>query len=262
MSDTIAYQYPKSSCNCYNCTKKDYPCESGNPSNMSVRDCKVPSAFECYDKIPFRNDIEPQDKKGYKVLNSLASAQNMSKDFQRFECSGQQGCPKVQYASKDPRLISVPHGGQVMTLDRPPYDSSVKLSQVATDKHLDAYGQNYSGYSDINAGHYTYYINRSREDPFYPPNFTISANAIGTLYQDPMGAIRPQYTRKPLKCNNPLNTKKDHYDGGLSWIQDSTEHREDLLSYQMRKRNEQRYEPRWEGLRSNSTCYPSTQIGK
>jgi hypothetical protein len=243
----VVYNYPKSSCSCYNCTETSYPCSTtGLPSNMSVRNCQTPAMFECYDRKPFRFDIEPRNEQGYKNLNPVVMKGKFSDDFQRIECPGIRGCPKIQYASTDPRLVSAAHSGQVLTLDRPPMNSTPDLTQISTDKNLDGYGQGYRTYSDIDGGQIMYYIDKSTQDPFYSPNFSTSARALGTLYRDPMGAMKPQYDREPLKCNDPLNTTKDHYDGGLSWIQDSQEHRQDLLSLQMRKRNQERFEPRWE----------------
>jgi hypothetical protein len=210
--------------------------------------------FECYDRKPFRVDIEPKNEHGYVNINPLVMRGKYANDFQQIDCSRNTACSKVQYASKDPRLISVAHGGQVLTLDRPPADSTPSPAQVSTDISLDKYGQGYRTYSDIDGGHIMYYIDKSRQDPFYTPLFSTSARAYGTLYRDPMGVYKPQYDREPLKCNDPLNTTKDSYEGGLSWIQDSQEHRQDLLAKQLRKRNQERWEPRWEGLGTRSTC--------
>lgn len=239
------YDYPKSSCNCYKCTETFYSSETnGFPTNMSIKNCETPKMFECYDSKPLYVDIEPKNENGYVNINPVILG-NYASDFQQINCLNNISCPKVQYASKDPRLVSVAHGGQVLTLDRPPLNNNVDLSQISTDTSLDRYGQNYSTYSDINGGNITYYINKSRQDPFYSPLFSTSALAYGTLYRDPMGVNRAQYDRKPLKYNDPFNTVKDSYEGGLSWIQDSQEHRQDLLSKIMRKQNEQRWELRW-----------------
>ena len=63
-----------------------------------------------------------------------------------------------------------------------------------------------------------------------------------------MGALKPQYPRSPLVRTNPVGPTRDNYQGCLSWMQDSLEHREDLIGLQMRKINQQRYAPRWYGL--------------
>lgn len=245
----IVYDYPKSSCNCYNCTDKEYLYEqTGFPTNMSVRNCKVPDMFQCYDRLIFSNDIEPSNKHGTVILNPQAMSNKFSNDFKAVKCSNPQACPEIQYASSDPRLVSPAHSGQVLTLDRPSIQAvpeSPYSYDISMNKDLDNYGKNYRGYSDINAGDIIYYIDKSREDPFYKPLFTTPAHAIGTLFQDPMGAMKPQYDRVPLRYRNPLNTENDTYSGGLSWMEDSLYHREDLLARQMRNANERRYMPRW-----------------
>lgn len=217
---------------------------------MSVRDCQFSPYYDCNPKRAFKDAIEPQNKSGYTLLNPQVLTNSYDTSFQKIECSTDQGGCKEVFASTDPRLISVTHGGQVLTLDRPPIVSDIKLSNMYTDKSLINYGKGYRTYSDINAGQYMYYIDKSIEDVFFNPIFSKSAIMEGTMYKDPMGAMKPQYDRKPLKCNNPFDSKRN-YEGGLSWIQDSEEHRQDLLSKQMRKFNQTRYEPRWTGLGPN-----------
>jgi hypothetical protein len=181
----------------------------------------------------FRSDIEPRNEHGFITLNPSVMYDNYAKDFHRLKNS--------QYTSSDPRLISPSYGGQVLKLDNPPVETDIHLDQLATDESLNNYGQGYSTYSDINAGNITYYIDKSIRDPFYSPNFTTPAYVYGKLYIDPMGAFKPRYERVPVKCNNPLDTKKNIYDGELSWIQDSGEHRQDLMSHQMSKQNQQKW---------------------
>ena len=234
--------YPKSSCDCYDCKRQNFT-HSGTPSNLSVRNCDF-SKYECGNKFGFKKQIEPRGLKGYNNINPNVWEDSYDKNFHPVECKNNKGCTKV-YASTDPRLVSAAHGGQVMTLDRPPITTDIKLKDIYTDKSLQGYGQNYKTYSDINAGQIMYYTDKSRQDAFYEPLFSSSAMTHGTLYKDPMGAMKPQYDRVPLKCNDPLNTDMNRYEGGLSWIQDSQNHRQDLLAKQMRKHNEQRWMPRW-----------------
>jgi len=211
---------------------------------MSVRNCDF-SKYRCSDKFVFKKRIEPRGEVGYENINPGVFENSYDKSFQRVECPDNKGGCKNVYASTDPRLISPMHGGQILTLDRPPVSSDIKLKNIYTDKNLLNYGKNYRTYSDINSGQIMYYTDKSRQDVFYEPNFSSSATAIGTLYKDPMGAIKPQYDRVPLKCNDSLDTDMNRYEGGLSWIQDSSNHRQDLLALQMRKHNEQRWMPRW-----------------
>jgi hypothetical protein len=244
----IVYNYPKSSCNCYQCTHNKYTVPTkGTPTNMSVRNCNFPKYFECYDNKFFRQDEEPRLQKGQTILNPLVLTQKYASDFQEITCP-QASCPRKQYASMDPRLVSASHSGQVLTLNLPPITSDTKLETLLHDTSLDKYGQGYRDYTDVNAGQIMYYVDKEQEDPYYTPNFVTSATATGVLYQDPMGAMKPRYNRKPLTDDNPIGSERNNYEGGLSWIQDSLSHRQDLMSLQMRKRNQERYEPRWFGL--------------
>ena len=246
MSNIADYDYPKSSCDCYQCKTKEYPpISNDHPSSLSISGCEIPEVFTCYDSAPFSGvSIQPTQKSGYTILNPQVTTDNYAPGFRTSHCNVP-GCPKTQYVSNDPRLISSLHNGQVLHLDRPPTDGAVPINETMTDTSLDGYGQNYKSYSDINAGYITYYVDKSMEDPYYLPLFGTSASTQSVLYKDPMGSFKPEYTRTPLTSTNPVGPTRSHYQGCLSWIEDSTNHREDLLSKQMSKINEQRWEPRW-----------------
>jgi hypothetical protein len=247
----VVYDYPKSSCNCYKCTEKGYKFpKDGYPTNMSVENCQFPRYFECYDKGSFGSNIEPANKQGITNLNPEVMSQQYAKGFFPTTCPKTVGgsCPSNRYISADPRLVSNQHNMQRLTLDRPPITGEMKLKDLLHDPVLDKFGQGYKDYTDINAGQILYYNDKSIEDPFFTPNFVTSATTEGVLYQDPMGAMKPQYYRKPLTDNNPMGPERSEYEGCLSWMQDSLTHRQDLLSKQMLKRNQQRYTPRWYGL--------------
>jgi|TARA_B110000259_G_C14034207_1_gene408371 hypothetical protein len=238
--------YPKSSCNCYGYKQQSNKLDRmGNPTNMSVVNCRYPSYFENQSTFEFKPpSIQPTFNEGYKIINPQAIEDKYSNDFERKDCNLGPNVETV-YVDTDPRLMSAPRA-QYIALDRPPAQSKVDINKIATDKSLDNYGQHYSGYSDINAGQIVYYINNERKEPFYGPNFSTSALTTSTLDIDPMGQISPSYVRHPLKDPEYLNTTKKNYTGCLSWIQDSMSHREDLMSKQMSKYNKERWEPRWE----------------
>ena len=239
-------KYPLSSCNCYKCTTNNYKfSDKGKPTNMSVRNCNFPNYFDCYDKKQFKEQIEPRNIKGYINLNPTCIDKLYDKTFEKIDCPNDKENPV--YASTDPRLISSFHNGQILTLDRPAIDGSIKLDTVYTDPTLKYYGKKYNSYSDVNAGDIVYYIDRSIEDAFYEPVYSNNAFDTGTIFVDPMGSIKPQYNRKPVYNDNVLNTKKDNFRGGLSWIQDSNEQREDLIALQQRTHNQSKYSSRWTG---------------
>ena len=147
------------------------------------------------------------------------------------------------YTNSDPRLLNAA-GPTRLTLDRPPLTSHTPLRTLVTDRSLDRYGQGYKGYADVNAGQVMYYIDRSIEDALFPPLFERDATVVGSVYTDPMGNSKPQYDRV-VAYDDPFSRPNQTDGYGLSWIKDSQDHRQDLLSRQMHRRNEQRYAPRW-----------------
>ena len=253
----IIYNYDKSSCNCYKCNENMYTDKKGIPSNMSITNCEIPKLYDCYRTKPFRYNIEPTQAEGYKFLNPIVYRNKLSKDFRATICEGnnEKCCPDLQFVSKDPRLISVPHSGQVQTLDRPPPNSAMLLSEISTDKNLDNYGKGYRSYADIDGGYISYYIDKSIEDPLFSPVFANTASSQGNLYRDPMGAFKPQYERNPLTNDNLLDTQRNYYEGGLSWIRDSQEFREDIISKFMADNNEKKWSARWNSETTDYSTY-------
>ena len=206
---------------------------------MSITNPDIPKEFDLIDRLQFRERNEPkkQNEINISILNPQALNNKYANDFYPID-SGK------RFGSRDPKLFSASHE-QFLTLDQPPIDGRIPIEKIYTDTSLNGYGKNYSTYSDINAGHITYYIDKSIEDPFFEPLYTNKIVSSGELYKDPMGGIKPQYERRLITQNDPINMDRSSYNGCLSWIEDTQEHREDLLSKQMRKYNQQRWEPRW-----------------
>jgi len=200
-------------------------------TNMSIENCKIPNS------VLFLSENQPKKNEGYTYLNQQALLDKYSTEFKNINSEN-------KWVSQDPRLISAARGNQVLMLDRPPIDGRISLDSISTDKRLDNYGKSYRTYSDINAGHITYYVDNSIKDPFFEPIYTIPTHITGKLYKDPMDSFKPQYERQ-FSTKDPINSEKCLYNGCLSWMEDSQEHREDLMSKQMRKHNEQRWQNRW-----------------
>jgi len=207
--------------------------------------CKSPlSDVICYDRIPFGTDIEPSDKSGFTKINNKLEEQHLDTSYTRVQYTGKDDKCEFAFESDDPRLFDVPRS-QRMGLNTPPFNSGMNLTKIYTDPRMCEYGKRYRSYRDINTGQIVYYVDKSIEDPFFEPNFVTKAQMKATLYRDPMGEIKPQFERYPLKPSKHLDTTRCEYEGGLSWIEDSQEYRQDLMSYQMRKHNEQRWSPMW-----------------
>lgn len=235
---SIIYEYPLTSCN--NCVNENSPVtHKGYPTNMSVPDCKFP---ETNDPVVFSDSNQPQPPtRGIKILNPEVLTDNFDKNFRPVE-----SCGYPEFYSSDPRLISVPHMGQHLLLDRPPIEASMRLDEIATSERLNGYGQNYKSYSDVNAGQIMYTIDKSIQNPYFSPNFTNSSVITGYLYQDPMGAVKPRYPNQPLRYDNPVGqTPRNNYVGCLSDMQDTLDQRENIMAAQMSVRNQQRFEPRY-----------------
>ena len=137
-----------------------------------------------------------------------------------------------QHFNADPRQISPAHSGQTIDFDFPPQSNQI-TGQNMYSNVLDDYGSRYtSTYENITPGQMTYYVDKTICGPFFPPNYTYNADIISHYYVDPMGTLKTHFERIPttdtLAC--------------LSWLKDSGEFREDLMSRQMSVDNQSRFE--------------------
>lgn len=248
----IVYDYPKTSCWCADCAHEDPQLDNkGHPSNLSAANCDL-DPWKCQEMIPTTAGHQPDFKSGITWLNPSAWGDMTAvNEFERITCPHNTPECKVVYASTDPRLYDIPRV-QHMTLDRPPLDATVALKDIYTDPSLENYGKTvYNGYDDIKAGQILYYIDKEIAGPFFSPNFENPSLATAGVFQDPMGGMKPQYDRTPLTHQNPINTKTNNYNG-LSWIQDSGEHREDMMARQLWRQNQQNWSNRWAWNENNA----------
>lgn len=141
----------------------------------------------------------------------------------------------------DPRLYDA-RRGQYNSLDRPPYTGSVRLKDIYSPE-LNRYGKDYTTYSDINAGQIQYYYSKDIAAAYSLPNFTQRSEVDRGIFKDPMGAIKPVYTRCPIK-------PKAMSTGCLQDIRDSTIHRESIMEGLTAKMNQRRWQSRY----GNSEC--------
>jgi hypothetical protein len=234
----VTYDYPKSSC-----SQNTFELPQGVQTNMSVRGCNF-SPY--YNRLQFNLQQEPTNKRGMIILNpEVVSKSKFDPNFKQID-SKLSMCNDITYINSDPRLYNAASADRIQ-LDRPPLNSTPKLNTLSTNKELDAYGQNFKSYKDVNSGQVMYYISKDIQDSLYTPLFSSKVKVVGTLYRDPMGNIKPEYNRIPESTLNPIKREPCHSKGDycLSWINDSQFHREDLLSKQMAIRNQQRFQTRW-----------------
>lgn len=206
--------------------------EEGIQTNLSISNCKLPDCIG--DKYIFKETIEPSMDDGIIILNETKDSTVIKNN----------NCENSFY-HPDPRLKSSMRGGSVIYLDKSPQTYNYDPTIIDTDISLNNYGANYKSYSDINTGQIIYYINKKNQDAFNYPIFTTSVKTTGYLYKDPMGSIKPYYVREPLYYDDPTQTKNSTLKRELSWIRDSQEHREDIMSKQLYIKNRQKWDTRW-----------------
>ena len=96
----------------------------------------------------------------------------------------------------------------------------------------------YNNVREIKSGYIEYFPKqRQIENVFSKPNYVNDCQINAKLYFNPMGSIMPEYNRE-MKKHNVKNNQ-------LTFIQDTTEQREELMSLQMRKMNRSMYETKW-----------------
>lgn len=95
----------------------------------------------------------------------------------------------------------------------------------------------YNNFNEIKGGEIEYLPERRGVlDNFRSPNFQNTAFIQSKLYKDPMGSLKPEYTR--------IQTKNNLVVDQVTWMQDSCEWREEIISRQMRKDNQTRFDPK------------------
>ena len=96
----------------------------------------------------------------------------------------------------------------------------------------------YSNFSEIKGGEIEYFpYRRTVIDNFREPVFVNNAFIQSKIYRDPMGSIKPEYSRIRTKNNVEIDQ--------INWMRDTCEMREDILAKHMSKDNRTRYEPKW-----------------
>jgi hypothetical protein len=134
----------------------------------------------------------------------------------------------------DARLVD-PARNNIQNLDIKPIQVYYDLihDNISHNPNLKDYGKNYKDYSSVTGGQIQYYVDSQESEPFYSPVYAAKTKSIGYSWTDPMGAVKPQFEKEyPLKTSFT----------GLSWLDDSCSHRDDITALQQRKNNEQKYE--------------------
>lgn len=221
-------------------------------SNMSFENCDYNNDWYCA-RNPFSCTSVGPDSCGraeVTVLNPDLYKNNVAQDFIRVDDRTCDGLLGHGYTSEDARLKNPRTGNIPIELDKRPMDMGIKTlddEEIYTSNCKD-WKTGFTNYEDMNKGQITYYVDQEIAAPFTHPIFENKAAVMGYVNVTPMNTINPEYERRPLKCRNCLETNlcRCDYLGGLSWIEDSNEHREDLISRQLWNRNRSKWQSRWD----------------
>lgn len=127
-------------------------------------------------------------------------------------------------------------------------DGSVNFEDIY-DPRFTGYGDEYRSYIDINLGNVQYYY--SDIDAYRDPNFGTRSKVDFIDFVDPMGRIKPEYSRQ-VGLNDVKENVQNQYDA------DSIYFREDMMERLMRKRNQELWQLRAAPLRKDAHAHFSS----
>ena len=193
----------------------------------------------------FINDVEPSMSM---TTDQMCRTNNQCTDNNMYKFLNKRGVEDSPYFEKDSngammsmkadaRLYDARHS-YFMQLDSSPiqvvYDQI--NDNISGNPKLTGYGKNYTGYGNVTGGQIQYYIDKESSEPFYSPVYGTKAKSIGTTYRDPMDSVKPHYDRE-------YPSYGEFQDGTcLSFLDDTTKFRDDIISRQQRVHNQQKFE--------------------
>lgn len=151
-----------------------------------------------------------------------------------FEMTTQEQNNKPQFFYTNDARTKDNFRGLEVQLDKPSYIGCANMDQAFSIDNSNYKFSSYSGYKDMNNGQLAYYIDESIAQPFNSSVYTLSGLTKKQMFVDPMGANKPQYTKLPYTSTLNAVSNYQHTRDALSF-------REDLMSLQSRKRNQQSY---------------------
>ena len=195
-----------------------------------------------FQESTFIDNVEPSMKLGKDFCTSNTECRNNSE----FTYLNQRGVlspyfkmdtNKAYMSTKaDARLYNSAQN-QYTELDSRPIQVVYDLinDNILGNPALNNYGRNYTDYSSVNAGQIQYYVDKQFTEPFYTPVYGTKAKSTGTMYKDPMDSIKPHFDREYPEFGK-------YSDGTcLSFIDDTTKFRDDIISRQQRAHNQNKF---------------------
>jgi hypothetical protein len=167
------------------------------------------------------NHYYPADGAVYRLNRDTSVRTDASPDFVRVPGG---------YSSADPRLLDSPRD-QRLVLDSPPRVSAGTRPQAGLYTTVGNRAGFYpGGYETIGGGDILYYTDLDSGLVLSTPPYVIPAHVVPSVLRDPMGSLKPYYTRVPLLAKN---TALFEYTSD----QDQCEFREDLMNLRSSKIN-------------------------
>lgn len=149
-------------------------------------------------------------------------------------CNSPSACGSPGYTTRDNRLFDSPRAQQIH-LDVPPSDSSVWMDNVYDTRYVPRnYGRKYTGYKDISAGQFVYYIDPSTAPAFRHQIYSSDGYTAIDVETTPMGKVEPVFTLVPDQATHN-NVSAD------TFARDQLSFRNDIISRQQRGHNKSRY---------------------
>lgn len=185
----------------------------------------------------FRTAVEPRNVQPLQRQTLNPSYRSAAPNFHATSNDGS------LITSQDPRLYDTRRDIQTQLSDPP--------NQSRVDPFGDVYGHIahapkmsgnfYATYPDINTGQIRYYTSSGIEESVFKPLFTDTATTVSYTFTTPMGTVKPQYVRVPFVTTNPSTNPNGIPRKTLSFLEDTTAHREDILMHQMNTINSQKW---------------------
>ena len=134
-----------------------------------------------------------------------------------------------KWFSLDPRLINVT--GDRLFFSEPPQEGRRgETSQGGTEGKIQS-----NGYAGLTSGQVRYYVDSEINQPFVRPVFLKTCETcLPHEFIDPMSVSKPQYFFPSVSGGKA-------WKNNLSWIENSTKYREDLISRQLSKVNQNKF---------------------
>ena len=199
----------ESSCNCVidNCDQRieTRVLENGTSTNLFIPDCRKPSGFNCNQSLIFRQDVQPQNRHGYDIINPRAFSEKQASGYYEFPCNID-SCEKRVFTSNDPTSHQRCARGAASRSRQTTHKQQHKISDT---RHRQRTRQLREWLPNIlrhqRRRRFIFIQTKHKRIPSTCRCSTQKPNVTSILFRDPMGAYKPHYER------HYTNTKRSNH---------------------------------------------------